>query len=860
MTKEQQLYFNDPRLKMTSAGRFLIRLFSFLTYGVILAGAVIFSLSDVSFLKSAGILLILFLIDRLLYINKAPRTLVRLPLGKINTANYLLPSSFSILESAFEKANLLGGDFSLYIASKLFERREIKEGLSRMDINVKELEEKLRQRSETTNASESTNSDPKLRQRSETTNTSESTKIIKTVKEKLLAEAGTLVISAFEHAIKSRSAYIEPKDLFSALYHLNNENINKLFKLFNITENDLENALIFSRFKRKIGGLKRLPASLTGFLERPFKVRHRVMNRAWTARPTPFLDAFGEDLTDLARMESVGFLIGHEKEYDQLLDILSKPGKPNALLIGDPGAGKTTLVAHLAYEIIKDRVPPPLFDKRLVSLDISRLVSGAESGEIASRIERIISEIISAGNIILYIPEIHNLLKTGGATKITAADLFLPAFKGSSFAAIGATASREYKQYIETNSDFASAFETIKVEEIDEATATRYLSFASIVLEIQHKIIISFGAIKQAVILAHKYFRQKLLPSSAEDLLKEALADASQKRKKILTADDIINIAQRKINIPLSAAKETEAEQLLNLEKIIHERLVDQEKAVEAVARALREYRSGLSRKGGPIATFLFIGPTGVGKTELAKILTKIQFGSTEMMVRLDMSEYQEKQSIFRLIGMPDGATGGTLTDAIREKPYSLILLDEFEKAHPDILNVFLQVFDDGRLTDSLGRTIDFQNTIIIATSNAHSTFVKEQIEKSIEIKKIAEELKKKLTDYFKPELINRFSEIVVFKNLSPDDILKIAKILLKDLVSTLSESHGIELNFDESVVRKIAEIGYDPVFGARPLRGVISDKIRSVLAEKILRQEISRGDIIKIIFENEIIKFQKLN
>jgi len=382
------------------------------------------------------------------------------------------------------------------------------------------------------------------------------------------------------------------------------------------------------------------------------------------------------------------------------------------------------------------------------------------------------------------------------------------------------------------------------------------LIYDSLILERRYKITISFGAIKQAVILAHKYFRHKQLPSSAEDLLKESLAYASQRRDKLLQADDIIAVAQRKINVPLHGAGKEEAGKLLNLEKIIHERLVDQEEAVKAVSRALREYRSGLSRKGGPIAAFLFVGPTGVGKTELSKILASVQFGSEETMVRFDMTEYQIRESISRFIGSTNGEIAGVLTEAIIQKPYSLVLLDEFEKAHPDILNLFLQVFDDGRLTDSLGRVVDFTNTIIIATSNAHSNFIKESIEAGLNIEKINEELKKKLTEYFRPELLNRFSGIIAFKNLSPKDIEAIAGFQLKSLAKAVSETHGINLNFDAAVVKNIAELGYDPVFGARPLRGVISEKLRSPLAEKILRGEIVRGNSVRIVLENGEIKF----
>ena len=449
------------------------------------------------------------------------------------------------------------------------------------------------------------------------------------------------------------------------------------------------------------------------------------------------------------------------------------------------------------------------------------------------------------------------MVKTSGQLRLSAVDILMPAIKSNAFSVIGATYPREFKQFLEPNNDFISTFEVIRVQEIKEEEAVKFLVFNGIILEQQYKIVISFAAIKEAVKLARKYFRQKLLPGSAEDLLKEALADAVDKGNKLLTGDNVIEIAQRKINIPLQAVGKGEAEKLLNLEEVIHQRLIDQEEAVSAVARSLREYRSGLSRKGGPIANFLFVGPTGVGKTELAKILTKIQFGASEAMVRFDMSEYQNKESLYRFIGSPDGSAGGTLTDAILEKPYGLILLDEFEKAHPDILNLFLQVFDDGRLTDSLGRVVDFQNTIIIATSNAQSNFIKEEIEKGLAMKEISEGLKKKLTEVFRPELLNRFSSIIVFRNLSQEHIKAIAAIQLKDLAATAAEQ-GINLSFDESAVAKVAELGYDPVFGARPLRNVISEKLRSALAEKILKEEIVKGSSAKAVFQDNQFQFIK--
>ncbi|MBN2197606.1 ATP-dependent Clp protease ATP-binding subunit [Candidatus Wolfebacteria bacterium] len=830
-----ELYLSEPRFKMNIFERLLTRSALYCFYIVFLAIIVTCLISDIKWLFWLGILFLLFLIDKIIHFNQAEKSLTNLklkPNQKINIAYYLSPLSLAILEKSLEKSLITNNNFFLQLLEILSESNDIQEGLIRMDINIKDFKEKIN------TALKEKNKIPQKESR-----------------QNLIDKIENLLQKAFKLSLENQEKFIEPRSLFSSLNFVNDKEISNLFNFFSIAPGDLENALIFGRFQKKLKWLKKLPSTLGGFAHKPYKIRHRVINRAWTSRPTPTLDKYSIDFTDLARKQKTGFLIGHEVEYDRLVDVLSRQTKANALLTGEAGSGKETLISHLAFELVKDKVPEPLFDKRLVSLQINNLVSGAPVEEISNRINKIVEEIISAGNIILYIPDIHNLSKTSGQQYLNAADILVPIIINDFFPVIGTTYSKEFKQFIEPQSDFVNAFELIRINEISEEEAIKLLTYDSIILENHYKILISFGAIKQAVILAHKYFRHKLLPSSAEDLLKEALADASQKKEKVLSADKIVTIAERKINIPIHHADEKEAEKLLNLENIIHQNLIDQEPAVKAVSQSLREYRSGLSRSGGPISVFLFVGPTGVGKTELSKILTKIQFGSEKMMIRFDMSEYQDKQSIFRFIGSPDGKITGILTEAIIQKPYSLILLDEFEKSHPDILNLFLQVFDEGRLTDNLGRVIDFTNTIIIATSNAHSSFIKEEIELKTPIKTIAEKLKKKLTDYFQPELLNRFSNIIVFKTLSISDIEAIAKLQLKKLEETVSENQGLNLIFEENAIKKIAELGFDPVFGARPLRGVISEKIRSPLAEEILKGKTSKGTSIKIILENDEIK-----
>jgi len=835
-------YFKEPRLYLNIFSRRAVRMIVWVVYILLIAATFgfLFLTSGLDRSRWLGILLALFLIDRLLHFNQAKYHLSEIKKiytersRSINLADYLTPVAFNLIEDAFSRAILIGGDFNLLLLKELLAGRDIQEALQRLEVSLPEFSQKL---DEYLQAS--------VEQRSRT--------------QELLTQIEKLILAAYQEAISTRENFIEPRNILVVLAGGDNPILAKLFNLFSLSPDDLREALIFGRYRRTLAGLKHLPATLGGFIRRPFNIRNRVVNRSWTSRPTPTLDKFSQDLTDLARSEKIGFLIGHEEEYGRLLDILSRPTKPAVLLVGEPGVGKETIVNHLAYRIIKDRVPAALFDKRLVSLELGSLVAQATPAELSGRLKQIIEEILQAGNIILYVPDIDNLVKTSGEFFLSASDILLPAIQAGAFPVIGATYPREYRQFLEPQSDLTAAFEVIRVAEISEADAVKLLIYESLILENQSRVKIKFGAVKQAVLLAHRYLRSKPLPASAAEVLKEALANVQNQQRRVLELSDVTAVMERRTKIPIQQAGPQETEKLLNLEELIHQRLINQEEAVKAVSRALREYRSGLSRRGGPIATFLFVGPTGVGKTELSKILTKIQFGSAELMLRFDMSEYQDKQSISRFIGTPDGKTPGSLTEAVSQKPYSLILLDEFEKSHPDILNLFLQVFDEGRLTDNLGRLVDFTNTIIIATSNAHSEFIKSEIEQGKIMESIAEELKKKLTDYFKPELINRFSTIIVFRSLKLEEIVAITKLQLDDLGKILRETHGIDLQFSETAVQKMAELGYSPVFGARPLRQVISENIRSVLAEKILRKELGRGNAVELLWENSEFKFKIL-
>lgn len=827
-----ELYFDDPRLHLPVFGRFLVRGIATVAYLVLTTAA--FVLIFFPELRPAlwfGIFLLLFLIDRALHLKKSDRILTELPeTGRANLARFLSPQAEEVLENALDHSSFLRTDLELELCRTLSKHRVVREAIRRLDIKLDEFQQKL----------------DELAKESIVPG-----QIV--LPEARLVTLSAVVLAAHAEAEAAGHECLELTDLVSVLPLLENNYLKRLFGVFSVSHDDLAQALIFGVGARGMRGEASSIGSVV--LDTHRRLPHRIVNRAWTSRPTPNLDQVSTDLTDLARVGAIGFLIGHEAEYDRLLGALSRPINCNVLLVGDVGIGKETIIEHLAFRLIQDDVPKALFDRRLVSLDLPALVSGADPSEIQKRVQNVVLEITRAGNIILVIPEIHNLVRTSGTAYLSAADALLPILRSDTFPVIGTSYPREFREMIEPRSDFMGEFEIVNVAEITPGEAERILTFETVLLERRGHTTVSFGAIKTAVQLAVKYPRGKFLPSSAEELLRDAIVRAERTKSDFVGPEDVVSVTEEKVNVPIHEATASESERLLHLEDTIHERLIDQTEAVHAVSEALREYRSGITRKGGPIASFLFVGPTGVGKTELAKILAKVQFGSEKAMVRFDMTEYQDKASYYRLVGSPDGKTTGALTDAVREAPYRLVLLDEFEKAYADVLNLFLQVLDDGRLTDSLGRTVNFQNTIIIATSNAHSDIINTALAEGKSMNDIETELKRRLTDVFKPELINRFSKTIIFKNLSPADTEQVAKLNLKDLISLVGEQ-GIQLEFDPELVVEVAKRGFDPSFGARPLRRTIDDMIRAPLADKILRRELVRGMRVQGVLKDGKVDF----
>lgn len=662
-----------------------------------------------------------------------------------------------------------------------------------------------------------------------------------------------LLVNAFLETLDIRQNQVSKSALFLALLDDQKGGImNVIINRFSINHNDIANALVLLSIP--VPNVDHLTAGVGDFFKLRMKYGYKFkIDRAFLSRPTKYLDKVSIDLTSLARRMQIGFLIGHDREFDQMMNILLRPGLNNVMLIGEPGSGKETMVMYLAMKIVFDEVPGALFDKRLIMLNIGEITQGAQNvGELQTRLSKIVKEIIEAGNIILYIPNIYNLKQTNiENTGINAADFLKQIFQSSLVPIIGSTTLMEYHTIIEKDAEFCNMFEKVKMEEISEDEAIKILSYEALALEKQSRVVITYKAIKRAVTLAKRYITDKLLPSSASDLLKEAISYVKTNGRDLVTEDDIVLLIENKTNVPISKVTKNESKNLLDLENIIHKQLIDQEEAVISVASAIREYRAGLAKSKGPIATFLFVGPTGVGKTELSKILADTYFGSQDKMIRFDMSEFQDDDSINRFIGSSDGKISGLLTEAVKHNPFSLILLDEFEKANSKILNLFLAVFDEGRLTDNVGRLIDFNNTIIICTSNALSNYIQEELEKGTNYSQLSENIKDKLTTVYRPELLNRFSKILVFKPLLAEHILQIAKLQINKLKVQLLKEQGIYLEITDEAVSQLANMGFDKIFGARPLEGVIREKVKAQLSEAILKGELVKNGKAIIDFKN---------
>jgi ATP-dependent Clp protease ATP-binding subunit ClpC len=544
-----------------------------------------------------------------------------------------------------------------------------------------------------------------------------------------------------------------------------------------------------------------------------------AMNRAMTAIATPTLDAFSEDLTTAAVQGRLPILVDREKELEEIFRII-EGGRESVVLVGPDGVGKETILGGIAQLMAEERVPDILKDKRLVRISISNLVSGVELVEAQDRLMQVLYEAIRSGNILLAFVDLDQL---SGELSPVFVDFMT---RGGAFA-IGTTTLEGYTSTIE-RSVLGRVFQKVSVSEPEPREAIHILESKVLGIEAKHNVTFTYMAIEKIVQLSDRFMHESFLPKKAIELAKEAAVMVAKEKgaEGLVTDEDVEKLVAEKTGIPTTRIEEKEKDTLLHLEERMHGRIVGQEEAVVAVSSALRRTRTQLGNKKHPIANFLFLGPTGVGKTELAKTVAETYFGSEENMIRLDMSEYQQEESSMRLIDL--------LTEAVRQRPFALILLDEFEKAHPEILNLFLQVFDDGRLTDTAGRTIDFTNTIIIATSNANTEHLEET---------------------YRPELLNRFDGIIVFHPLDQDQIIEITRRMIIS-VSERLEAKGIHLRAEEEVIISLAQKGYDPKFGARPLRRLVQEEVDNAIAKALLEEEVKRRDTI--VLEKDGIKIER--
>lgn len=660
--------------------------------------------------------------------------------------------------------------------------------------------------------------------------------ILSTIPKETVYTFGQIIPYAFSCAKEEGKENIGVSDILYATFCLD-KNLQKVLFEAEVELSDLLN-IIFWYDATFLGEEKKLSNTL--FVG-------AGIGEAWAYGYTLATDKYGSDITaKLAKQEIDPFVVGRDAEIEALEKVLSRSERANAILIGPAGVGKTSIIYGLAKKSSKGATLPILSYNRILYLDIGSLIAGAQDrGEIESRLKQVLNEAKSAGNVILYIDEIQNMAGAQVAERpVDLTGLMIETLRSSKIHIIAAATAGNYRRYIETRPAFRDMFEKMDIVELSKNDTIRALERISPLLEKRFRISITYKAITETVELSNNYLQGKVLPGKAIDLLEEASSNLGS--KKILEKPDIEKLITQKTKIPVGRTKKDEGKILLNLEQVLHKRVIGQDEAVKAVSDALRRARVMVREKGKPIGNFLFLGPTGVGKTQTAKTLASSYFGSENSMIRLDMTEFSQSGSVELLVGSQN--TPGQLTEAVKGKPYALILLDELEKAHKDVLNLFLQVFDDGRLVDSDGNVINFSQTIIIATSNAGSELIRQKIKSNEEISKIRGELLDYLQSekIFTPEFLNRFDEIVVFKPLAEKDLQEVSKVLLSELSTRLRQKE-INLEMTDRSLSLLSKLGYDPVYGARPLRRVIQDQLEAQIAKLILADSLKRGQTVVV-------------
>lgn len=574
------------------------------------------------------------------------------------------------------------------------------------------------------------------------------------------------------------------------------------------------------------------------------------LDRAMTAVATPYLNTFSQDLTLAANYGRLEQCVARDEEIDEIFRIV-EGGRQSVLLVGERGVGKMSIIHGIAQRMVAEDVPGRLADKRLVQLSVSALMAGTTTSGAQERLLRMMREIRRAGNIMLVIENLHDLMgvSDGSSEGLDVSETLAEELGRSSFLTFATTTREGFNKHI-INTQVGQVFARVDVEEMNENQAIQVLESKAAFTEHKHSVFFSYKSLEKAVAYAGRFLHDQRLPASALEIMSESASAAQSQRgqHQLVLEEDVAFIISQKTGIPTTSISSDESQKLLQLETAMHERIVGQDEAVILVANALRRARAEIRSTKRPIANFLFLGPTGVGKTELAKTIADIYFGGEERMIRIDMSEYQDQSAIYRLIGQPGQKGSGILTEAVRQQPFSLVLFDEMEKADPNILNLFLQVFDDGRLTDSVGRVIDFTNTIIIATSNAATAYVQQQIAAGEAFDVIRDDLiRNQLKEYYRPEFLNRFDGIVLFRSLEREQVTEIARRMLVHLSKRIEEERGVIIRIEPAALELLADVGFDPDFGARPMRRAIQDRVENGLAELVLSGDLRRRDTIVI-------------
>jgi len=707
----------------------------------------------------------------------------------------------------------------------------------------------------------------------------------------LSPDAKAALLAAYDESRELGASYVGPEHVLLALARDDEMEAGRLLQRFGVSHTKLRGAVIRGV---EAGGTTRETSK------------------------TPTLDQYGRDLTEMAREGKLDPVIGRADEIEQTIEVLSRRTKNNPALIGDPGVGKTAIVEGIAQRIVNDEVPETLTDRRVVQLDLAGMVAGSKyRGEFEERLKKVIDEIVeNEGNIILFVDELHTIVGAGAAEgAMDAGNMLKPALARGELHVIGATTLDEYRKDVEGDPALERRFQPVFVREPTVDETIEILHGLKDRYEAFHRVRISNEAIVAAAELSDRYIRDRFLPDKAIDLIDQASArvrlrtrtkdgdtrsleedlrrlarerdqataaedydragqlkdqidsrrgdlDDKHKRRQRpaeVTAEDIAEVVSRATGIPVSQLTTEERQRLLDLEQQLHGRIVGQDEAVKSVAEAVRRSRAGLGDPRKPIGSFLFLGPTGVGKTELARTLAEALFGSENLMVRFDMSEFQERHTVSRLVGAPPGYVGyeeaGQLTEQVRRRPYSVLLFDEIEKAHPDVFNILLQILDDGRLTDAQGRTVDFKNTVVIMTSNLGADRIQQQARTNEPFEQLKEDLMQTLRQSFRPEFINRIDEIIVFRALTEEQLVDITQLLLDRLERRLRAQH-IEVEFSETAVELLAREGYDPEFGARPLARTIRRRVENELSRMVLSGEVEPGDKVHVEADGNELRF----